>query len=218
MGMEIRWSNTHFLQSVSNVAQFPLLPLPKVAIAGHSNVGKSSLLNSLFGRKNLVKVSKQPGHTRLLNLFVVDEKLLIVDLPGYGYARAPKSEQMRWSRLIESYLTDRMHPDLILMLMDIRHGPKAIDLHLIEWLNIQGLRWIPVATKTDKLSGNARNRRLREMCAALGGMLTPLPTSSLSRRGIDELRSLIVREIYPAMSKEWSEHSPGDDQWRPYHP
>ncbi|MFQ5354867.1 MAG: ribosome biogenesis GTP-binding protein YihA/YsxC [Mariprofundaceae bacterium] len=196
MCTEIRWPNTKFVQSVSNVDDFPDIPLPHIAIAGHSNVGKSSLLNALFGRKNLVKVSKQPGRTRLLNLFNVDDRLLIVDLPGYGYARAAKSEQKQWSRLIEAYLVSHIGPDLVLILMDIRHGPKVIDLQLIEWLNAEGLRWQPVATKSDKLSGNARTKRLREMRQALGGMLAPLPVSSLDKRGMEDLRSKILMEIF----------------------
>jgi len=191
----IRWENTCFVQSVADTRQFPAIALPQVAIAGHSNVGKSSLLNALFGRKGLVKTSKAPGCTRLLNLFEVDERLLVVDLPGYGFARASKKEQARWSSLIEHYLMSEPGPQLILMLLDVRHGPKDSDLQLIEWLNAQGLRWHPVATKADKLSGNARAKRLREMTDALGGLLAPLPTSSLNKRGVEDLRQLLEREI-----------------------
>lgn len=192
--MSIVWENTRFIQSVSNVRQFPAIALPHIAITGHSNVGKSSLLNALFGRKGLVKTSKAPGCTRLLNLFDVDGAILMVDLPGYGFARAPKKDQAQWQRLIEDYLSGNHRPQLVLALMDIRHGPKDSDLQLIEWLNAQGLRWLPVATKADKLSGNARSKRLREMNLALGGMLSPLPTSSLSKAGLEDLRALLERE------------------------
>ncbi len=195
MPQDIHWPNTHFVQSVADPRKFPAFSLPHIAVAGHSNVGKSSLLNALFGRKGLVKTSKQPGCTRLLNLFEVDERLLIVDLPGYGFARASKAEQNKWSRLIEGYLQQSPGPGLVLLLLDIRHGPKGSDMQLIEWLNTGGLRWQPVATKADKLSGNARVKRLREMTQALGGMLEPLPTSSLNKHGIAELRSLIVDEV-----------------------
>jgi len=195
MTQEIHWPNTRFVQSVADAREFPALPLPQVAVAGHSNVGKSSLLNALFGRRNLVKTSKQPGCTRLLNLFDVDARLLIVDLPGYGFARASRSEQNKWARLIEQYLRHQPGPDLVLVLLDIRHGPKDSDLQLIEWLNAAGLRWQPVATKADKLSGNARSKRLKEMTQALGGWLAPLPTSSLSGYGIAALRRLIVDEV-----------------------
>ncbi len=189
----MHWPNTHFLQSVADSSQFPDIELPQIAVAGHSNVGKSSLMNALFGRKGLVKTSKNPGCTRLLNLFEVDAALLVVDLPGYGYARAPKKEQKRWINMIEGYLA---HADLklVLMLLDIRHGPKDSDLQLIEWLNEGGIRWLPVATKADKLSGNKRVKRLKEMTDAMGGMLSPLPTSSFKGSGIDKLRATIEQE------------------------
>ena len=192
----MHWPNTHFLQSVADSKQFPDIDLPQIAVAGHSNVGKSSLMNALFGRKGLVKTSKNPGCTRLLNLFEVDEQMLVVDLPGYGYARAPKKEQQRWIHMIEGYLA-QAELKLVLMLLDIRHGPKDSDLQLITWLNEAGLRWLPVATKSDKLSGNTRVKRLREMSDAMGGMLSPMPTSSFKTLGIDKLRSVIEQEVLP---------------------
>jgi len=190
----IHWPNTHFLQSVADPQAFPAIDLPQIAVAGHSNVGKSSLMNSLFGRNGLVKTSKSPGCTRLLNLFEVDAQLLVVDLPGYGYARAPKKEQKRWINMIEAYLVNA-DLQLVLMLLDIRHGPKDSDLQLIEWLNEGGIRWIPVATKADKLSGNKRSIRLKEMTEAMGGLLSPMPTSSFKGMGIDKLRSVIQQEV-----------------------
>lgn len=193
--MRITWENTRFIQSVADDRKFPAMDLPQVAVAGHSNVGKSSLLNALFGRKGMVKTSKAPGCTRLLNLFGVDDRMLVVDLPGYGFARASKGDQAHWQTLIEHYLSGASRPKLVLTLMDIRHGPKDSDLQLIEWLNKQGMRWVPVATKADKLSGNERTRRLREMTQAMGGMLSPVPTSTLNRRGVDELRTLLEKEL-----------------------
>lgn len=189
----IHWPNTCFIQSVADSRRFPEVELPQIAVAGHSNVGKSSLMNALFGRKDLVKTSKSPGCTRLLNLFEIDSSLLLVDLPGYGYARASKKEQRRWIGMIENYL---VNPDLrlVLLLLDIRHGPKDSDLQLIEWLNENGIRWLPVATKADKLSGNGRVKRLKEMTDAMGGMLTPIPTSSLKGMGIEQLRTALQRE------------------------
>lgn len=191
----IDWPNTHFVQSVADAHQFPVVDLPQIAVAGHSNVGKSSLLNSLFGRKGMVKTSKNPGCTRLLNLFEVDARLLVVDLPGYGYARAPKAEKNHWARLIDDYFAHSLHLKLVLLLLDIRHGPKDSDLQLVECLNEAGIRWLPVATKADKLSGNARAKRLKEMKQAI--MLAPIPTSSLKAMGIEQLRSVIKDEIEP---------------------
>lgn len=197
----INWPNTQFVQSVADASQFPTIELPQIAVAGHSNVGKSSLLNTLFGRKGLVKTSKNPGCTRLLNLFEVDAQLLVVDLPGYGYARAPKSEKNRWARLIDDYFSHSRELKLVLLLLDIRHGPKDSDLQLVECLNEAGLRWIPVATKTDKLSGNARAKRLKEMKHAI--MLAPIPTSSLKAMGIEQLRSVITEELGTKQTDIW---------------
>ncbi len=191
----IHWPSVRFLLSVADGGAFPDLGLPQIAVAGHSNVGKSTLLNALFGRKGMVKTSKSPGCTRLLNIFEVDGQCAVVDLPGYGFARAPKSEQRRWATLIEHYLSHNPDLALVLTLLDIRHGPKTSDLQLIEWLNSAGIRWLPVATKADKLSGNARCKRLREMTDALGGMLKPLPTSASSGMGIDSLRRTLEDEL-----------------------
>ncbi len=195
MTHQIHWQNTSFRLSVADAAQFPDINLPQVAVAGHSNVGKSSLLNSLFGRKGLVKTSKNPGCTRLLNLFEVDAQLLVVDLPGYGYARASKREKYQWAGLIENYLQSPKVAQLVLVLLDFRHGPKDSDLQLIDWLNESGIRWHPVATKADKLKGNAKRKRKQEMIQALGGLLEPTLTSSLKNEGIDALRSVIIEEV-----------------------
>ncbi|MDQ6950692.1 MAG: ribosome biogenesis GTP-binding protein YihA/YsxC [Mariprofundales bacterium] len=206
----LQWPHTNFVMSVAQLAQFPALGMPSVAVAGHSNVGKSSLLNALFGRKGLVKTSKNPGCTRLLNLFAVDERLLVVDLPGYGFARASKGEQARWGALISSYLRSASAPKRVLMLLDIRHGPKPHDLQLISWLDAAAIRWIPVATKADKLSGNQRGARLREMTAVLGSGRVPLPTSASKGMGIRELRTMVQQEVLAEHSDE-SAH--GSDVW-----
>ncbi|RMH61933.1 MAG: YihA family ribosome biogenesis GTP-binding protein [Zetaproteobacteria bacterium] len=199
-GRSLDWSRVRFLTSVSAADAFPSLGLPHIAVAGHSNVGKSSLLNALFGRKGLVRTSKQPGCTRLLNVFEVAGGCVVVDLPGYGFARAGKQEQRRWRRLIEDYVRGNRELALVLCLLDMRHGPKASDLQLIEWLNAAGIRWLPVATKADKLSGNARAKRLGEMRAALGGMLAPIATSATTGFGIQALRDALVRELHACLA------------------
>lgn len=188
----IHWPNTQFKLSVADASQFPDSPLAQIAVAGHSNVGKSSMLNTLFARKGLVKTSKNPGCTRLLNVFEVDEKLLVVDLPGYGYAKASKAEQHKWAHLIESYLQSPKVAQLVLVLLDFRHGPKDSDLQMIDWLNESGIRWQPVATKADKLQGNAKRKRVVEMTQILG--IQPILTSSLKNIGMEELRAIIIKE------------------------
>jgi len=193
MTISLQWPNTQFKISVADAKQFPETHLPQIAVAGHSNVGKSSLLNTLFARKGLVKTSKNPGCTRLLNVFEVDAQLMVVDLPGYGYARAPKAEKYKWAQLIEGYLKSPKVAQLVLVLLDFRHGPKDSDLQMIEWLNEVGIRWLPVATKSDKLEGNAKRKRLKEMFDALG--INPILTSSLNNIGMEELRNIIIEEV-----------------------
>jgi len=195
MSFSLQWSQVEFIQSVAKIECFPTYNLPCIGVAGHSNVGKSSLLNSLFQRKKMVKVAKAPGCTKLLNLFLVDEQLLVTDLPGYGYARVAKTQRRQWAGLVDQFFKSRQAM-LILVLLDVRHGPKHTDLQLIEFLNEVGLRWLPVATKTDKLGTNQCAKRLREMQEDLGGYLKPIPTSSHSKKGIEALRERIISECF----------------------
>jgi len=195
--MNIVWANTEFVLSAASSTQLPQDGLPQLAVAGHSNVGKSSLLNTLLNRKSLVKTSKRPGCTRLLNVFHVDQQLTLVDLPGYGFAKAPKREQAKWRQLIEDYFLHQSCPKrLVLVLLDARHGPKDSDLQLITWLNEQGIRWHPIVTKSDKLNARMRQQRSKEISDALGGMLPPLWTSSLKKSGADSMRALIIKELF----------------------
>ncbi|MDQ6961415.1 MAG: ribosome biogenesis GTP-binding protein YihA/YsxC [Mariprofundaceae bacterium] len=195
MSLTMHWQKVEFVQSVAQMEQFPNQNLPCIGVAGHSNVGKSSLLNSLFQRKKMVKVAKAPGCTRLLNLFRVDERLLVTDLPGYGYARVAKSQRKQWANLVDQFFSSRTAM-LILVLLDVRHGPKDSDLQLIEFLNEVGVRWIPIATKTDKLGTNQLAKRLKEMQEDLGGYLKPIPTSSHNKKGMDILRETIIHECF----------------------
>ncbi len=154
----MKFVDIRFLLSVHSLSQLPEPSLPEIAFAGRSNVGKSSLINTLVGRKALVKVSGRPGKTQGLNYFEIDGSVYLVDLPGYGFARVSKGMQDKWQALITSYLETRSTLCCVVVIMDIRHGAKPQDSQLISWLKQQDIPFLPVYTKVDKLSGNARQR------------------------------------------------------------
>jgi len=139
-----------FLRSAVKRADFPTDNLPQIVFAGKSNVGKSSVINKLLGRKNFARVSAQPGKTIHINYFEIDKQLYLVDLPGYGYARVSKAEQLRWGRLMEEYFAC----DLITLgvqIVDIRHKPTRDDITMAEWFRASGKPWIIIANKLDKI-------------------------------------------------------------------
>jgi GTP-binding protein len=141
--------------------QFPAPDVPEVAFAGRSNVGKSSLLNTLTARRQLARVSATPGKTQEINFFRIGDAVRFVDLPGYGFAKRSKSELERWREAIEDYLTTRTELKLILILIDGRHGLQKSDEQMIEFLSHHRLPWIPVFTKIDKLTNNEKARLRR---------------------------------------------------------
>lgn len=152
------FSTIDFLLSVHSLKQLPEEGMPEIAFAGRSNVGKSSLMNKLIGRKALVKVSARPGKTQGLNYFQVGNQFHLVDLPGYGYAKVPKGMKDAWQSLISSYLENRATLKCVVVIIDIRHEAKAQDTQLLEWLREKSIPCLPVYTKIDKLSGSARGK------------------------------------------------------------
>ena len=188
----INYQLARFEASYGTVESIPEPTQPEVSVAGRSNVGKSSLLNKLFGRKNLVKVSSTPGKTCNVNFFDVDG-ITFVDLPGYGFARVSKAEKDRWSNLIGGYFELERSFNLVLSLVDIRHEAQKLDRQMIAFLQDAGLPYLVVLTKGDKLSRNKQNAQ-----AALLSKQLEVPrdqmiiTSSETGQGIDELKSRIA--------------------------
>lgn len=178
-----------FLKSAVLKEQYPELDLPEIAFSGRSNVGKSSLINSLLNRKKLVKVSSNPGKTRTINFFLVNEQYVMVDLPGYGYAAVSKSEKQSWGRMIEDYLKYRENLRNVVLLVDIRHEPTADDKLMYEFIRYYRKSAIVVATKLDKISRPAVNKNLNIIRQKLrldaGDIL--LPYSSETHVGREEL-------------------------------
>ena len=155
-----------FVTSAVNPAHYPPPEYPEIAFAGRSNVGKSSLINKLVNRKRLVKTSNTPGRTQLINFFLINEALSLVDLPGYGYARVPAAVQKQWGPMVETYLASRPSLRGVLLVFDIRRVPGPEEHDLIRWLAHHRRPYRIVVTKTDKLSRNKRVRPLRTIARA----------------------------------------------------
>lgn len=170
-------------------SQYPAADKPEIAFAGRSNVGKSSLLNLLTGRKSLARVSGSPGKTRTINFYLINGEFRIVDLPGYGYARVSKSESRSWGEMMESYLEKRPNLIKVIQLVDIRHKPSAQDVQMYEYLKYYGLDGVVVATKADKISNNEKQKNLKLIRDTLGMSKDDIiiPVSALKRTGQDKL-------------------------------
>lgn len=186
-----------FVTSAVKTADYPAGELPEVALAGRSNVGKSSLLNKLVNRKGLARTSNTPGRTRLINFFKVNDDFHLVDLPGYGYAKVPLREKDSWRKMVEGYLNTRKNLKGVVMLVDSRHPPTAQDIQMYHWLKHRGLGAAVVATKADKNSRSRLLQSLKVIRAALplaeGDPLVPF--SSETGQGREELLEIIGRWV-----------------------
>src|SRR5258707_1391085 len=147
-------TSAEFLKSALKEVDWPRDSIPEIAFLGRSNVGKSSLMNSLLGVRGLARTSSTPGRTQLINFFLINDAFYFVDLPGYGYARAPSDVKREWGPMVEKYLATRPNLVLSIVITDSRHGPTKLDLQMIEWLQSKERPFIIIATKADKLSGN----------------------------------------------------------------
>lgn len=181
-----------FVSSVSDHRDLPELAV-EVAVVGRSNVGKSSLVNALANHKNLAKVSKTPGRTQLINLFLLSESTGVVDLPGYGYAAVPSRVKAGWGRMIESYLIERESLVEVLVLVDGEVGPTKLDVQMIEYLQANGVPMQIVATKHDKVRSSKRETRKRALAAGCGvAQKDVMWVSADSGLGIETLRNHIL--------------------------
>lgn len=188
--------NPLFITSLTGAGAFPGDHLPKVVVAGKSNVGKSSLINCLCNRNKLARVSQTPGKTRLINLFNIDNEFILADLPGYGFARVPEAERRSWGRMVEGFLGSTSDIRLILHLLDIRHPPTKEDVQMAGWLQHHQAPFAAVLTKADKLSKAQRQKMLPIIGRTVGAQpWEMIPFSSHDKTGRDELIALMHQAV-----------------------
>ena len=173
--------------------QYPENNLPEVAFVGRSNVGKSSLINMLLNRKRFARTSSSPGKTQTINFYEINNNFRIVDLPGYGYAKISKAEKEKWGKMIEDYLKSRENLVKVFQLVDLRHPPSELDIQMYEWLRFYGLDGVVVATKSDKISSNDKQKNISIIRKVLELKKDDIliAASSVSRQGHDEIWNLI---------------------------
>ena len=193
--MKLNYNKAEFVASYGTYSQLPQGDRVEIAFAGHSNVGKSTLINKLFNRKNLARVSSVPGKTATINFYGL-ENIYFVDLPGYGYAKVAKSEKERWSGLIDGYLSSERDIRIVFMLVDMRHAPTKDDLKMIDFLIDTEMPFILVLTKADKLKKMERIKRMEAFKSEIPCFedMHVIPFSSVTFEGVEELRA-IVEEV-----------------------
>ena len=186
-----------YIGSAVKKEQYPLDRKPEVAFVGRSNVGKSSLINTLVNRKGLVKTSGKPGKTRTINFFDVNGELNMVDLPGYGYAAVSGGMKEQWAGFIEEYLKEREELRLVIQLMDIRHEPTALDMQMHSWLQSSGIPYLLVATKADKIARGKWTKHLTDIRKklALSSDFKVIPFSSANGEGKTDVWKVIMDHI-----------------------
>lgn len=188
-----------FVLGVANLSQLPIDDLEEIAFAGRSNVGKSSLINALTGRKTLAKTSNTPGRTQQLNYFMLSDRVYLVDMPGYGFAQAPEALVKKWQKMLFAYLQGRANLKRVFLLIDSRHGIKKVDAEIMEMLDKAAVNYQIVLTKADKVSAielekvvTKTKKNIKEHPAA---HIEILLTSSEKKQGIDELRAEIAKLV-----------------------
>ena len=186
-------TSAEFIKSAVWPPQYPPATLPEIAFVGRSNVGKSSLINTLVGRKNLAKTSDTPGRTQLINFFSINESMLFVDLPGYGFAKVSQSVKKNWGEMVEAYLKERQSLALVVFILDVRRDPSDDDLSLRDWLENYRIPYLYILTKTDKLSNNqaiARKRAI-EKNLQVSSEKKPILFSAKTQKGKSDIWQFI---------------------------
>jgi GTP-binding protein len=189
--------SAQFIKSAVWPPQYPPAILPEIAFVGRSNVGKSSLINTLVGHKKLAKTSNTPGRTQLINFFTINEKVSFVDLPGYGFAKVSQSVKKDWGDMIESYLRERQCLALVILILDIRRDPSEDDLSLRDWLEHYRIPYLYVLTKTDKLSNNqtiARQRAIERTLRVSAGK-KPILFSAITQKGKNDIWEFLKNHL-----------------------
>ncbi len=192
--MALNVNNTELVMTAGLKSQFPVDKLPQIALSGRSNVGKSSLLNRLVGRKSLARVSGSPGKTITINFYRVDNKLYIVDLPGYGFAKRAPADKEKWSKLTDSYFTSGTM-NAVAQLIDLKVGPTADDEMMLDFMNQSGIPYIIIATKCDKLNVSGKKAALEALRShpLVAPECTIIPFSALDGTGKDEAMRAILQ-------------------------
>ena len=190
-------TSAQFIKSAVWPPQYPPATMPEIAFVGRSNVGKSSLINTLVGRKNLAKTSNTPGRTQLINFFTINEKISFVDLPGYGFAKVPQSVKKDWGDMMEAYLRERQSLCLVIFILDIRRDPSDDDVSLRDWLMHYRIPYLYILTKSDKLSNNqaiARKRAI-EKILQISSERKPILFSAKTQRGKSDILDFLENHL-----------------------
>ena len=186
------------LETVCGItSKIPENQMPEIAFAGKSNVGKSSLINTLMNRKSYARISGKPGKTQTINFYNINRALYLVDLPGYGYAKVSEQEKQKWGQMVERYLHGSKQLRAVFLLIDIRHEPSANDKMMYDWIVSKGYRPIIIATKLDKIKRSQKEKHLKAIRQGIGVLPETeiVPFSALSKQGRDEIWELMERYV-----------------------
>lgn len=192
----MKFENVQFETSFGTYSQVPQSTVPEIVFSGRSNVGKSSLLNKTLNRKSLARVSSSPGKTQTINFFKLD-KIRLVDLPGYGYAKVSQKEKLRWGQMIETYFSDDRNVKLVFQLVDMRHKPTKDDIQMLDYLKQTEVPFVVVLTKSDKLNKTEYKNQLTELTKIVEeyGANEIIPFSAKTGEGVDKIKSAISKSV-----------------------